>query len=306
MKNIFKKIKYNFLPLLGILMVCSCGEENDFSPYETFDIDNKAKVKFIHTAVGAAGVNVQLNYFLDTEKISAVGVASGLPLGTSFGSIYPITNYANISTGNQTLKGISPTIAATATVPEIPAIERFSEAVNFEAGKFYSIFTIGTDPKVTPVTYTTHKVKDDLSVVNLDKTKAYIRFINLISNTPTAGYDLGLIKVTSISGITPVTTKEVATYRAITFKGGDEKFIAIEPQEATDNRGYQIQLRTAGAAINTPALAAPFLVANQANSGTGVFIPRAGRIYTIYCRGYFGGVPSATSNQPSLSFYTNY
>ncbi|CAM3029030.1 hypothetical protein SAMN05444143_1105 [Flavobacterium succinicans] len=306
MKNIFKKIKSTFLPLLGVLLVTSCGEENDFNPYESFDIENKAKVKFIHTAIGDAGVNAQLNFFLGTEKVSGFIISSGLPLGTGFGSTFPIENYSNISSGEQVLKGISPKIAATATLPEKPEVERFSEAFKTESGKYYSIFIIGSDPKVAPVTYTTHKINDDLSTVNLDKTKAYIRFINLIPNSPVAGYDLGLIKTTSIPGGTPVVTKEVTTYKGITFKGGKETFIAIEPQEAIDNRGYQIQLRVSGAAINTPGLAAPALVANQANSGTGIFIPRAGRMYTIFCRGYFGGVPTATANIPTISFYTNF
>ena len=113
----------------------------------------------------------------------------------------------------------------------------------------------------------------------------------------------------AFSGAAVTVTKEIQTYKNVTFKGGDEKFIATEPQDPTDARGYQIQLRIAGSATNNPSLAAPALVANRANSGTGLFVPRAGRIYTIYVGGFAGGLsagaPSATANIPTIGWYTN-
>lgn len=308
MKNIFKIIKKGVLPLLAVALLNSCGDEHDFTPYADSAPENAANLKFIHTAVGANGTNFQVNYFMGAEKISAVGVTVGNPVGTSFGSIFPVSNYSLVTSGEQTLTIVSPKIAATATVAEIPSVERFTGKLTTEKGKYYSNFLVGTLPNVTPVTYSTYQINDDLSVA-ADKTKAYIRFVNLISNTPTVGYDLGIIKTTSIAGITPVTTKEIQTYKNVTFKGGDEKFIAIEAQDPTDSRGYQIQLRVAGSAANNPTLTAPSLVRNQANSGTGVFVPRAGRVYTIYCGGFAGGLsaglPSATINVPNISWYTN-
>ena len=39
------------------------------------------------------------------------------------------------------------------------------------------------------------------------------------------------------------------------------------------------------------------------------YTPRKGRVYTIFCRGYVGGLnnglPSSTVNIPVLTFYTN-
>jgi len=310
MKNIFKSIKKVIILLLGVIMIVSCGDEHNFAPYATSAVENASNVKFIHTAVGAAGTNFQVNYFMGTEKISSVGVSVGFPIGISYGSQFPAPiNYALVKSGDQPLSIVTPKIAATATLPEIPAVECFVGKLVTETAKFYTNFLIGSLPTVTPVTYSTYQINDDLSVAALDKTKAYIRFINVVNNAPVAGYDLGIIKTTSLSGVTPVVTKEVQTYKNITFKGGDEKFIAIEAQEPTDTRGYQLQLRIAGSASNNPTLAAPALVANQANSGTGIFVPRAGRIYTIYCRGFVGGltngVPSATVNIPVITFYTN-
>lgn len=310
MKNIFNTIKKSFVPLLGVVVIASCGDEHNFTPYATNVPENASNVKFIHAAVGAAGTNFQVNYFIGAEKISSVGVTVAFPIGTAYGSQYPATtNYSLVKSGDQPLSAVSPRIAATATVPEIPAVERFIGKLATEKGKFYTNFLIGSLPTIAPVTYSAFQINDDLSVADLDKTKAYIRFINVINNSPVTGYDLGIIKTNSISGATPAVTKEVQTYKNVTFKGGDEKFIAIEAQDATDARGYQLQLRAAGSAANNPALAAPALVANQANSGTGIFVPRAGRIYTIYCRGYAGGLsaaaPSTTVNIPVITFYTN-
>lgn len=305
MKNIVNTIKKAVLPLLGMVLIASCGEEHNFTPYATSAPENAANVKFLHTAVGATGTNFQVNYFMGTEKISSIGVTVGLPLGTSYGSIYPVTLYGLVKSGDQPFSAVTPKIAATATLPEIPAVDRYVGKLVTEKGKYYTNFLIGSLPTVAPVTFSTYQINDDLSVAGLDKTKAYIRFINVINNTPVSGYDLGIIKTTSISGAATTVTQEIQTYKNVTFKGGDEKFMAIEAQDPTDARGYQIQLRIAGSATNNPTLVNPALVANQANSGTGVFVPRAGRVYTIFCRGYAGGIPTAAANIPSISWIIN-
>ena len=111
-----------------------------------------------------------------------------------------------VQSGDQPFSAVTPKIAATATVAEIPAVDRFVGKLVTEKGKYYSNFLIGTIPNVAPVTFSTYQINDDFSVV-LDKTKAYIRFINVINNTPVAGYDLGLIKTTSIAGAATTVTK---------------------------------------------------------------------------------------------------
>jgi hypothetical protein len=301
MKNIFNKIKKVVLPLLGMVLISSCGEDHNFTPYGSSGSENTSNVKFIHVAVGSNGTNFQVNYFMGTEKISAVGVTVGLPIGTSYGSVFPGSFYSLVKSGDQPLSAVTPETAT------IPAVEQLTGKLITEKGKYYSYFLVGTVPNVSPVVFSTYQINDDFSVA-LDKTKSYIRFINVISNTPVTGYDLGIIKTTSISGATNVTS-EIQTYKNVTFKGGSEVYIPIEAQDPTDSRGYQIQLRIAGSPSNTPSLTAPALVANQANSGTGVFVPRAGRIYTIFVRGFAGGLsaglPSTTANIPGISWYTN-
>jgi hypothetical protein len=245
MKNIFNTIKKSIIPVLGVLVLTSCGDENDFTPYETTqDIENSSNVKFVHAAVGPNGTNFQVNYFTGSEKITAIGVTTGLPIGLSFGSQYPAPiNYVLMKAGDQPLSAVTPLIAATATKPEVPATTVYNGNIVTEKGKFYTSFLLSTPPSVSPPVYSAYQLNDDLSVANLDQTKAYIRFINVMPNSAAAGYDLGLIKETSIIGGTPVTTKEVYTYKNVTFKGGSEKFIAIEAQDPKDTRGYQLQVR---------------------------------------------------------------
>jgi hypothetical protein len=299
MKNIFNTIKKSIIPILGVLAFTSCGDENDQTPYQSKDgIANASNVKFVHAAVGSNGTNFQINYFTGTEKISAVGVTTGVPVGMNYGAQYPVPiNYVLMKPGTLPLSVLTPTT---------PAVTIYNGNITTEAGKYYTSFLVSTPPSVTPPVYSLYQINDDLSVADLDKTKAYIRFINVISNSATAGYDLGLIKETSTIGATPVTTKEVYTYRNVTFKGGNEKYIAIEPQDPVDTRGYQLQVRVAGSSTNVPGIITGTTIANLANSPANTaFVPRAGRVYTIYCRGIIGGIPTATSNAPFVTFITN-
>lgn len=85
-----------------MVLIASCGDEHDFTPYEASAPENAASnVKFIHTAVGASGTNFQVNYFMGVEKISSVGVTVGLPIGITMGSVYPVTLYSLVQSGDQ-------------------------------------------------------------------------------------------------------------------------------------------------------------------------------------------------------------
>lgn len=299
MKNIVNNIKKAMVPLLGVMMLTSCGDETDFAPYATKDIQEQANVKFLHSAVGPNGTNFTINYFMGAEKISSVGVTGGLPLGIGFGSQYPSPiNYALITPGDQPLSAITPATASA------PANTVLTGKIVTEKGKYYTNFLLATPPTVTPAVYSFFQINDDLSVVDQDPTKAYIRFINVISNTPAAGFDLGIIKTTSANGAAVTTTSEIKTYRNVVFKGGEEKFVAIEPQDPIDNRAYQIQLRRAGSPVNVPGTITGTTIANVTNA-SGNFTPRAGRVYTVYCRGIDGGLPNATTNIASVTWITN-
>ncbi|SHG80723.1 hypothetical protein SAMN05444372_11036 [Flavobacterium micromati] len=308
MKNKFNFIEKLIIAVLGLFFFASCGDDHDFTPFESKEnLENLANVKFVHAAVGPTGANFTINYFVNNIKISALNITSGLPLGIVYGSTYPTPiNYALIEPGTQQFRADTPSRAATATLPEVPASTIFNGNIVTEKGKSYTNFLLSTPPTITPAVYSTLQLNDDFAPADLDKTKAYVRFINVISNAAAVGYDLGIIKATSNLGATPVLTKEVLTYTNITFKGGDEKFIAIEPQEPNDTRGYQLQVRVAGSPRNAPGTITGTTIANLANVAPAViFIPRAGRVYTIFCRGIIGGLPTATVNPPVVSFITN-
>jgi len=255
------------LLMLVVTLFSSCGDENNFTPYAGTVSATSAKVKFLHTAVGPAGVNFSVNWFVNDVKTSGVLVTTGLPLGISYGNQYPASiNYSLVPAGSQTMKVEIP---ATATVPASTVL---TSPLVVEGGKNYSTFLVGASP-----TYAAYTVSDDVTVA--DPTKAYIRFLNVISNTPATGYDFSIKELNSNAVI----------YSGVTYLGGNKVFIPISVVPDLDNIAYEVQLRTAGTTI---------VVAKVA------ITPRKGRVYTFYSLGYVGGLP-ATKNLPVLSWYTN-
>ncbi|TDE05401.1 DUF4397 domain-containing protein [Flavobacterium hiemivividum] len=275
MKNIKITItKYLGLAVLSLGIFSSCGDETNFSPYKESVSPNDALVKFQHTAIGPDGKNFSAIWYVDDVKTSGVTVLSGLPIGTNYGSGYPASiNYSLIPSGTKNLRVETP---ATATVA---ASTLFTSPFNIEAKKNYTSFIVGLSPN-----YTAHTIKDDLSVTLTDPTKAYIRFINVITNTPTTGFDFSIKELNSNAVI----------YSGVTYLKGNEAFIPIIPIPDLESSTYEVQLRTVGTAT---------IVAKT------TLTPRKGRAYTFFSRGYVGGLnnglPSATVNIPVLTFFTN-
>jgi len=252
--------------MFALTVFSSCGEDHDFTPYAESVPTTNASVKFLHTAIGPAGVNFSVNWFLNDVKSSALLVTTGLPLGTPYGSAFPLTLYTSVPSGSLNMKAEIP---ATATVPASTVL---SSPLVVEANKTYSTFLVGF-----AAPYAVYTVSDDLTVS--DNTKAYIRFLNVIPNTPTAGYDLSIKELNSNAVI----------YSGVTYLGGNKVFIPITPVADDSSVAYEVQLRTAGTTT---------IVAKVA------ITPRKGRIYTFYSGGYVGGLP-ATKNLPTLGWYTN-
>lgn len=276
MKNIFKTIKKAILPLLGVLLISSCGDEHDFTPYEGSVEDfafQQANVKFFNTTIGPSGTNFRVNWFINDVKTTAVFVSSGLPLGTATGGFYPAGtgSYTYVPAGTQTMKVEIP---ATATVP---ASTVFTSPLVTEGRNNYTSFAVGTSP-----TYSAYTVLDDLNVS--DPTKAYVRFLNVIPNSPTTGYDLSIKELNS----------NALVFSGVKYLAGKVAFIPITPVADKDATTYEVQLRTVG----TATVVAKF-----------TFTPRQGRVYTFVSSGFVGGLsagaPSTTVNIPALGFYTN-
>ena len=262
--------------LLTATLLTSCGEEHNFYPNAKPVSDQDAKVKFTNAAIGPNGTNFTANWFANDVKATAVTVTAvnGLPLGVPYGSQFPATiNYALVANGNQSIKVEIP---ATATVA---ASTLLTFPLNLEAQSNYSTFIVGSSPN-----YASYTVKDDLSIANTDPSKAYIRFLNLIPNSPVDGYDLSIKELNSNAVI----------YSKVKYLQGKETYIPLNVVPDLENTSYEIQLRTVG----TATIVAKFS-----------YTPRKGRVYTIFCRGYVGGLnnglPSATVNIPALTFYTN-
>lgn len=274
-----KNIKITFTKYIGIAalsvgLFSSCGDETNFSPYKESVSETAALVKFQHTAVGPNGTNFSVNWYLDDMKTTGVTVSSGLPLGTGYGGSYPAAiNYSLVPSDTKNMKVEIP---ATQTAA---ASTLFIAPLTVEAKKNYTTFIVGIAPN-----YSAYTVNDDLSVVNQDATKAYIRFINVIPNSPAVGYDLSIKELNSNAVI----------YSGVKYLQGNEVFIPITPIIDSESATYEVQLREVGTAT----------VVSKST-----ITPRKGRVYTYFSRGYVGGLsnglPSATVNIPVLTYYTN-
>jgi hypothetical protein len=273
MKNKIISInKIATLVLFALTLFSSCGDDHNFTPYAESVDATAAKVKFLNTTIGPNGTNFTVNWSVNNTKTSAVVVTSGLPLGIATGGQYPASiNYAFVPAGNQTMKVENP---ATATVAASTVL---TSPLAVEATKNYTTFVVGASP-----TYTAYTVADNLTVA--DPTKAYIRFLNVIPNSPDAGYDLSIKELNS----------NALVYTGVKYLSGNIAFIPITPIPDLESTTYEVQLRTVG----TATIVAKFTLT-----------PRKGRVYTFFSRGYVGGLsagaPSATVNIPVLTFYTN-
>lgn len=275
MKNIKITItKYLGLAVLTLGVFSSCGDETNFSPYQESVPETAALVKFQHTAIGPDGVNFTANWYVDDVKTTSVNVSSGLPLGIGYGSAYPAPiNYSLIPSGDKNLKVEIPATATT------EATALLTSPFNIEAKKNYTSFLVGLSPN-----YTAYTINDDLSVAEKDPTMAYIRFINVIANSPSTGFDLSIKELNS----------NAVVFSGVDYLKGNEVFIPITPIADLESTTYEFQLRAVG---STTVIAKSTLTA------------RKGRVYTFICRGYVGGLskglPSATVNIPVLTYFTN-
>ncbi|MBC7847699.1 MAG: DUF4397 domain-containing protein [Flavobacterium sp.] len=288
-----------------LMLIYSCGDDYNYTPLAQSIPDNSTGIKIIHTALGtdngplrpgtanANGVNFLVNYFSNNLKITSTVVGTGSPLsGIGFGSTFPINNYAIIPAGTQDIKVISPAFTVTTVSPAVTVPEkvRVTETLKTDANTKYSNFLVGYP------TYSNFLIKDDFSVAT-NASMAYFRFVNTIVNTPVGGYDLVVQKTYPATSTSPVKTVDLVSIKGIAYLGGQNIFLPIEPNLSTDTGTYVFALRLSGATTNVTTLT--------------TLIPRPTRIYTVFARGYNGGLnlitgaSPSTANLPSVSFYTN-
>lgn len=287
-----KKVLINFtriiLPLLIMGLNVSCEDEHDYYENIDYKTDDVANVKFINTAIGpvtgTAGSSIPVNYFMNDLKVTSVGVTTGVPIGFGFGATAPNTiTYAVVPSGNQTLKSVTPSTSSTSNPPVVtPETERTSEQVTTEAGKYYSCFLVGT----SKTTLKNHIINDDFSVAT-DPAKAYIRVVNTVENTPATGYKVVITKKYVATSTKPAYSTDLLIFENISFLGGSTVFVPFEPNVSGESNTYDLKLYNGTTLLSTVS----------------TFVPRPGRIYSIFTLGSVG--LTGTTWAPRLTWYTN-
>ena len=220
------------------------------------------RVKFFNFGVNAPAVN----FYANDVKISAVLSATGTEstLGTASGGAGSGGFYSALEPGPYTLTG-----KIAATVDKDLAISTVSTTL--ADGKAYSFYMSGFY-NTTAKTVEGFVVEDDFPA-EFDYTKAYVRFVNAISNAnPMTLY------------VKDATTAEVAVGGAVAYKGAGG-FTAVP------NGTYDLSTRYAGVTSNAITRAAVSF--------------SAGRVYTISARGDITVTSTTAATRPQLDNTAN-
>ncbi len=253
MKNITIK---SISAFAAALLLGACGGETA-NPYKDISPAQGAHVKFYHAAPDAPAVDI----FVNDQRLSGIYTIPPAVAGSlAYFSSFPIQDYAAIAPGTAKAKIVVPVSATnpaetTALAADIPV----------EDGKYYSVFAYGAGTKPEALLWA-----DNLTAP--DKSKAYIRFVNLVTGTPVGGYDL------AVNG--------VVLYKNVDYKAGSPNFLAIDPI-AFGATAIAIQLRAAGTAT---------IVSST------TLQPYSNRFYTFIGRGLVGGT---STKIPTLSVSVN-
>ena len=262
-----KKVNIITTILLLATIFVSC-EKDGVHEIETTPVDAGAQIKFFNFGVGAPS----MNFYANDQKISATlsGTGSESVAGVNYGSVFPQTNYALVTGGNYTFKGmISSTAAAdpNVVVATLPG--------NLENGKSYSIYTSG------PYDATAKKV-DGFVIEDIipasSTTNAHVRFVNTIANA-TSGFDLVAKNTTTAAEI--VIASNIGYKTASTFA-------------EVPNGVYEIFARYPGNPANVIS-----------RTGTSQVSLIAGRAYTISSRGDMTVTGATATNRPFLDNTSN-
>jgi hypothetical protein len=161
---------WNALLFASAFSLVSCGEEFDFLRNAT-PVKNGARVKLFHAAPDVPGVVASIN----DKVVSGVLTTVGAPGLVTYGSLFPIIDYAVIPAGNVKLKV---TVPAGPTNPEV----NLSTDLNLADNTFYTVHALGIAGK-----YEFFISQDDLSIPDPEKT--YIRFLSALTDGPSAGIE---------------------------------------------------------------------------------------------------------------------
>jgi|NOAtaT_7_FD_contig_91_112183_length_2418_multi_3_in_0_out_0_2 hypothetical protein len=213
-----KKILFYITFLTGFSsLMLSCGDERNF--LESVQTAEGGRVKFFHAAVDVPGVVISVN---DKIVSGVLNTTTNVPAGVTYGSLFPILDYATVPVGTAKVKV---TVPATATTPEV----NLNASLDVANGKYYTVNAIGNAGN-----YSFAIIEDDLSVP--DPNKTYVRFVNAMATTPTGGIEF--------------LVNNVVTATKTAISNGKEDFIAFDQPGPTR---FTIVLRQTGttAALST-------------------------------------------------------
>jgi hypothetical protein len=258
-------MKHRYLALAGLIaagLVTGCeknGVQDITEPAPT------SRIRFFNFGVNAPNVN----FYANDQKMTAIVSATGAESvnGVAYGSVGSGGNYNGIAAGTYTFTG-KISAAADKDVSISPVQAQIAD------GKWYSYYVSGFY-NTTSKSAEAFVVEDNLPAV--DYTKAYVRFVNAISNSSP-------MALTAKEQATSVAT---AVGGVVAYKGAGD-FVALTPGL------YDISARASGAS------------ADAFPARTSVSFA-AGRIYSISARGDITLASSTTAtNRPFLDNTANY
>jgi hypothetical protein len=212
---------------LAVILFAACKKDLTLFHTEQQDLSNKSMVKVYSSTLGA---NRNYVYF-DNLPVTGAGIA--------YGNLFPsVSFYAAIRPGN-----LSVEIRDTLLTTTQNAI-RYSS--NFQAGKFYTIFTYDTLNAAKQVT-----VEDKIVVPN--DTTARIRFANMIySKTAVPAVDIYSIKqkaniftnvpVTSVTDFIPFAS-DISDTLFVRATGTTIALTQLNAIVAREKRSYTVVFR---------------------------------------------------------------
>ena len=262
-----KFIAASFLSAM-ILLVWSCGDEKEF--FTDISPSSGTKIKFIHAASDAAGVN----FFVDGVKVSAAGTSivpatQAVNIGSiAYQGTFPGTNYVTLP-GTSLVEMIVPTLYKADDTIASQTILSKEIITTSEAN--YTIAFVGITGAFDAIL-----IEDDLSVAPTNE-KAFVKFANFIHNST----DKLTLKATP-----PVTTDNPTPTPIILAQnvGYTEASSFIELPVT----GLYTNVRIHNAV--TDAVVATLVAGSSTFTGNNV--------YTIFARGQIGGtgtkVPGVT------------
>jgi hypothetical protein len=273
-------MKKLYISALSIALMAFAGCKKD-NIKQIYNPATGARIKFIHAVPGLPAIDGYVNNTKITPLITSsvtdnsktTSIISGiLFLGTAnanqYSGIFPSnTDYAVVTPGNNniTIKTATPVPALVSPQTVAPGATIVNATQQMDDGKYYSVFAEGLPDAPGGL------IIEDKFTQPAASNKVYVRFANMIPNSPT-NLDLGVSY--TLTGATAAATPTVATN--IGFKTVTD-WVALDANSVSTT-GYVFSLYKTGTQTKVGT-----------SSSSLVFTP--GRYYTILAKGLGADYP---------------